>query len=118
MSHEIRTPMNAILGYAQLLLRDPLLDGTQKQRIDVIHSSGSHLLTLINDILEMSKIEAGRTTLTVEPLNLHTLLKDLHLMFTQLTRTKGVELTFEQDAGLPRASKAMSARSARWPSTS
>ena len=103
MSHEIRTPMNAILGYAQLLLRDPLLDGTQKQRIDVIHSSGSHLLTLINDILEMSKIEAGRTTLTVEQFDLHTLLKDLHLMFTQLTRTKGVELTFEQDAGLPRA---------------
>ena len=74
MSHEIRTPMNAILGYAQLLLRDPALDDAQKQRIDVIHSSGSHLLTLINDILEMSKIEAGRTTLTVEPFDLHTLL--------------------------------------------
>ena len=102
MSHEIRTPMNAILGYAQLLQRDPALGDAQKQRIDVIHSSGSHLLTLINDILEMSKIEAGRTTLTVEPFDLHTLLKDVHLMFTQLTRTKGVELTFEQDAGLPR----------------
>ena len=64
MSHEIRTPMNAILGYAQLLARDPRLGGTQKQQIDIIHSSGNHLLTLINDILEMSKIEAGRTTLT------------------------------------------------------
>ena len=64
MSHEIRTPMNAILGYAQLLERDPDLGDAQKQKIDIIHSSGNHLLTLINDILEMSKIEAGRATLT------------------------------------------------------
>ena len=103
MSHEIRTPMNAILGYAQLLRRDRGLDASQKQRIDVIHSSANHLLTLINDILEMSKIEAGRTTLTLEPFDLHTLLGDVRLMFTQLSRTKGVELTFEQDPDLPRA---------------
>ena len=51
--------MNAILGYAQLLRRDPDLGEEQKQKIDIIHSSGDHLLTLINDILEMSKIEAG-----------------------------------------------------------
>jgi two-component system sensor histidine kinase/response regulator len=101
MSHEIRTPMNAILGYAQLLLRDRDLGGAQKQRIDVIRSSGNHLLTLINDILEMSKIEAGRTTLTVEPFDLHALLNDVHLMFSQLARAKGVALTFEPDADLP-----------------
>ena len=59
MSHEIRTPMNAILGYAQLLERDRDLGDDQKQKIDIIHSSGNHLLTLINDILEMSKIEAA-----------------------------------------------------------
>ena len=59
MSHEIRTPMNAILGYAQLLKRDRDLGADQKQKVDIIHSSGNHLLTLINDILEMSKIEAG-----------------------------------------------------------
>ena len=63
MSHEIRTPMNAILGYAQLLGRDEDLSRDQKQKIDIIHSSGNHLLTLIDDILEMSKIEAGRATL-------------------------------------------------------
>jgi hypothetical protein len=102
MSHEIRTPMNAILGYAQLLRRNPGLDASQKQRIDVIHSSANHLLTLINDILEMSKIEAGRTTLTVEPFDLHTLLQDVRLMFTQISKAKGVALTFEQDADLPR----------------
>ena len=55
MSHEIRTPMNAILGYAQLLGRDEDLSRDQKQKIDIIHSSGNHLLTLIDDILEMSK---------------------------------------------------------------
>ena len=71
MSHEIRTPMNAILGYAQLLERDPNLRDDQKQKIDIIHNSGNHLLTLINDILEMSKIEAGRATHVLEPFDLH-----------------------------------------------
>ena len=98
MSHEIRTPMNAILGYAQLLRRDPDLGDDQKQKIDIIHSSGNHLLTLINDILEMSKIEAGRTTLNVEPFDLPALLLDVRLMFRELAQKKGLELTFEQDA--------------------
>ena len=102
MSHEIRTPMNAILGYAQLLGRDPDLGDDLKQKIDIIHSSGNHLLTLINDILEMSKIEAGRATLTLEPFDLPALLTDVQLMFRELTEKKGLELTFEQDAGLPR----------------
>jgi signal transduction histidine kinase/HAMP domain-containing protein/ActR/RegA family two-component response regulator len=102
MSHEIRTPMNAILGYAQLLGRDPDLGDDRKQKIDIIHSSGNHLLTLINDILEMSKIEAGRATLTVEPFDLPALLTDVQLMFRELTEKKGLELIFEQDAGLPR----------------
>ena len=97
MSHEIRTPMNAILGYAQLLGRDRTLSDDQKQKIDIIHSSGNHLLTLINDILEMSKIEAGRTTLTVEPFDLHALLNDVQLMFRELTAKKGLELIFEHD---------------------
>jgi PAS domain S-box-containing protein len=103
MSHEIRTPMNAILGYAQLLGRAPNLGDDQKRKIDIIHSSGNHLLTLINDILEMSKIEAGRATLTVEPFDLHALLDDVQWMFRELTEKKGLELTFEQDPELPRA---------------
>ena len=103
MSHEIRTPMNAILGYAQLLRRDPGLGGEQKQKLDIIHSSGAHLLTLINDILEMSKIEAGRATLTVEPFDLPEMLNDVRLMFRELTEDKGLRLTFEQDPHLPRA---------------
>ena len=103
MSHEIRTPMNAILGYAQLLERDQDLGADQKQKVDIIHSSGDHLLTLINDILEMSKIEAGHATLAVEPFDLHALLHDVQLMFRELTENKGLELTFEMDPHLPRA---------------
>ena len=102
MSHEIRTPMNAILGYAQLLQRDRSLGVAQRQRIDIIHSSGNHLLTLINDILEMSKIEAGRATLTIEPFDLHALLRDVHGMFRELSAKKGLELSFEFDPDLPR----------------
>jgi PAS domain S-box-containing protein len=103
MSHEIRTPMNAILGYAQLLRRDPDLGDVQKQKIDIIHSSGSHLLTLINDILEMSKIEAGRATVAAEPFDLHALLTDVRWMFRELAGNKGIALAFEQDPQLPRA---------------
>jgi signal transduction histidine kinase len=102
MSHEIRTPMNAILGYAQLLGRDRHLGDAQKEQIEIIRSSGNHLLILIDDILEMSKIEAGRATLVLEPFDLHALLKNVELMFRQLTGTKGLELAFEQD-GLPGA---------------
>ena len=102
MSHEIRTPMNAILGYAQLLERDQGLGDDQKQKIDIIQSSGRHLLTMINDVLEMSKIEAGRATHTVEPFDLYALLHDMQWMFRELTENKGLELTFEQEQ-LPRA---------------
>ncbi|MCU0846040.1 MAG: PAS domain S-box protein, partial [Spirochaetes bacterium] len=63
MSHEIRTPMNAILGFAQLMRRDPALAGQSREHLDIINRSGEHLLSLINDILEMSKIEAGRAVL-------------------------------------------------------
>ena len=77
MSHEIRTPMNAILGYAQLLRRDPELGDEQKHKIGIIHAGGAHLLTLINSILEMSKIEAGSATLIVEPFDLAELLNDV-----------------------------------------
>ncbi|MGB8702241.1 MAG: GAF domain-containing protein, partial [Thermosynechococcaceae cyanobacterium] len=63
MSHELRTPLNAILGFSQLMGRDPNLTPGQQTTLDIINRSGSHLLNLINDVLEMSKIEAGRTTL-------------------------------------------------------
>ncbi len=77
MSHEIRTPMNAILGYAQLMLRDPSLGADAKTNLKIIGRSGEHLLALINDVLDMSKIEAGRIDLTPATFNLSRLLNDL-----------------------------------------
>jgi signal transduction histidine kinase/DNA-binding response OmpR family regulator len=102
MSHEIRTPMNAILGYAQLLRRDRSLSAGQREKIETILSSGDHLLYLINNVLEMSKIEAGRTTLMVGPFDLHALLDGLHLMFRELARAKELELRFSPFQNLPR----------------
>src|SRR5207249_3403861 len=81
MSHEIRTPMNAILGYAQLMLRDPGLGTDAKANLKIIGRSGEHLLALINDVLDMSKIEAGRTELNPATFNLSRLLNDLSAMF-------------------------------------
>jgi PAS domain S-box-containing protein len=93
MSHEIRTPMNAILGYAQLMLRDPSLGSEAKANLKIIGRSGEHLLGLINDVLDMSKIEAGRTELNPATFNLPGLLDDLAAMFR--LRAEAKALRFE-----------------------
>src|SRR5580704_1613 len=92
MSHELRTPLNAILGFSQLMLRDKALNSQQNQYLGIINRSGEHLLALINDILEMSKIEAGRTTLNLTTFDLPALLTDLEMMFR--VRTEGKKLSF------------------------
>jgi PAS domain S-box-containing protein len=93
MSHEIRTPMNAILGYTQLLQRDPKMTPSQRQSVEVISRSGEHLLSLINDVLEMSKIEAGHRRVTRAEVDLTALLDDLERMFR--LRAEAKRLTFE-----------------------
>jgi two-component system sensor histidine kinase/response regulator len=93
MSHEIRTPMNAILGYTQLLHRSPRLSRTQLDYLEVVGRSGEHLLNLINDVLEMSKIEAGYRRLDREDIDLMALLDDLEAMFR--LRAAGKRLAFE-----------------------
>jgi signal transduction histidine kinase/DNA-binding response OmpR family regulator len=103
MSHEIRTPMNAILGYAQLLHRDQALGPSQRRQLEVIRSSGEHLLTLINDILEMSKIEAGRSALSVAPFSPASLVREVERMFVGLARDKGLNLSAHVDPTLPAA---------------
>src|SRR4051794_40606383 len=95
MSHEIRTPMNAILGFSQLMLRDKDLTAQQCQYLGTINRSGEHLLALINDILEMSKIEAGRTTLNPSTFDLPVLLKDLEMMFRVRTDEKKLSFSVE-----------------------
>src|SRR6187399_1249062 len=101
MSHEIRTPMNAILGFSQLMLRDQDLTPRQCQYLGTINRSGEHLLALINDILEMSKIEAGRTTLNTSTFDLLVLLKDLEMMFRVRTDEKKLSFSAETIGNVP-----------------
>jgi len=93
MSHEIRTPLNAILGYAQLMSRDPILGPDAKANLKIIGRSGEHLLTLINAVLDMSKIESGQTELHPVTFSLTKLLDDLAAMFR--LRTSAKALSFE-----------------------
>ncbi|MFL5327979.1 MAG: PAS domain S-box protein [Gemmataceae bacterium] len=101
MSHEIRTPMNAILGFSQLMLRDKDLTPQQCQYLGTINRSGEHLLALINDILEMSKIEAGRTILNSSTFDLPVLLKDLEMMFRVRTNEKKLSFSVELIGDVP-----------------
>ncbi|MBA3313701.1 MAG: PAS domain S-box protein [Planctomycetaceae bacterium] len=101
MSHEIRTPMNAILGFSQLMLRDPQITSRQSQYLGTINRSGEHLLALINDILEMSKIEAGRTTLNLSTFDLAALLQDLEMMFRVRTNEKKLSFSVEMIGDVP-----------------
>lgn len=92
MSHEIRTPMNAILGYSQLMLRDSTLGLAAKENLRIINRSGEHLLELINDILVMSKIEAGRMVLSPVAFDISQLVEDLAAMFRLRAEAKGLPL--------------------------
>lgn len=101
MSHEIRTPMNAILGYSQLLQRGQHLPPQQAEYLEIINRSGEHLLRLINDILELSKIEAGRITLAREEFSLANLLQELEILFEIRCREKGLTFRIEVTDDLP-----------------
>jgi two-component system sensor histidine kinase/response regulator len=101
MSHELRTPLNAILGFAQLMERDPVLTPRQRTSLATINRSGEHLLDLINDVLEMSKIEAGRIVLNPTPFDLYWLLQTLREMFQIRAEAKQLSLQFEREANLP-----------------
>jgi CheY-like chemotaxis protein len=101
MTHEIRTPMNAILGFSQLILRDPSLTEKQKHHLNIICKNGEHLLELINDILEMSKIEAGRLILSKCSFNLQKMLKDIEFMFCLRTEKKNLSFKIESQEDVP-----------------
>jgi PAS domain S-box-containing protein len=102
MSHEIRTPMNAILGYTQLMQQDETLSSDQIQNLAIISRSGDHLLNLINDVLEMSKIEAGRVVLHPKAFDLHALLNDIKRMVTVRSRSRGLMLEILFTEPIPR----------------
>ncbi len=101
MSHELRTPLNAILGFSELMRRDPGISSEQLDNLGVIGRSGEHLLSLINDVLEFSKIEAGSIVLNQENFDLHWLLLGLEEMFRLRVQQKGLSLDFTRGDNVP-----------------
>ncbi|MDY6902174.1 MAG: ATP-binding protein, partial [Cyanobacteriota bacterium] len=102
MSHELRTPLNAILGFSQFINQDETINEEHKNFLSIINRAGEHLLDLINDILEMSKIEAGRTSLNLAEFDLHKLLDNLQEMLRFRASTKGLRFAFHTSENLPR----------------
>jgi CheY-like chemotaxis protein len=101
MSHELRTPLNAVLGFSQILGRDQSLTRQQQKYIEIINRSGAHLLNLINDVLSMSKIEAGRLTFNEDIFDLYALLNSLQEMLLLKAKSKNLQLNFEYSIDVP-----------------
>ncbi|MDM8521791.1 response regulator [Desulfococcaceae bacterium HSG8] len=102
MSHEIRTPMNSVLGFLELALDDPLLPQVHRNHLNTAHNSAKSLLTLINDILDVSKLESGRLELENTPFDLIRTTEDALRVFRIKAREKGLNLSLEIPPDLPR----------------
>ncbi|XZN93037.1 MAG: response regulator [Microcoleus sp.] len=101
MSHELRTPLNAILGFAQIMEPSPNLTRENRDNLRIIHRSGEHLLTLINQALDLSKIEAGRMSIEATSFDLYRLLEELEDMFQLRAENQEVNLIFERSPQVP-----------------
>ncbi len=101
MSHELRTPLNAILGYAQLLKRQDTLTETQRQQLDILRASGEHLLMLINDVLDMGKIEAQKVVIEEVSFDLSSMLRQVFNITRIRAEEKGLEFQYEALTTLP-----------------
>jgi signal transduction histidine kinase/CheY-like chemotaxis protein len=95
MSHELRTPLNAVLGFSALMRRDPAITAVQRRNLQIIHRSGEHLLDLVNSILDMSKIEAGRMALEISAFDLDALVGDVADMMRARAQEKGLGLVLD-----------------------
>lgn len=102
MSHELRTPLNAILGFSDLLKRDSTISEKQQETLNIIHKSGNHLLGLINDILDIAKIESGRISLDLKTFDLGNMILDVTNMFSIKAQEKGIDLILDQSSTFPR----------------
>ena len=103
MSHELRTPLHGVLGYAQILRRDTELNAAQRENVEAIERCGQHLLTLINDVLDMAKIEAGRMQVNLQPTDLQQLIEDVRTIVAQRAAHKGLTLHLLLSPRLPTA---------------
>ncbi|HET6718909.1 MAG TPA: ATP-binding protein, partial [Rhodocyclaceae bacterium] len=101
MSHELRTPLNAVLGYAQLLKREPGLSERQAHGLNTIDQSGQHLLSLISDLLDLTKIEAGKLDLHPETLHLPTFLEVVGDIIRVRAEEKGLSFVLASAPDLP-----------------
>jgi len=101
MSHELRTPLNAILGFSNMLFRDPLLSQVQHDNLEIIMRSGEHLLQLINDVLEIAKIEAGKQQLEISPFDLRAMMREVTDMMQIRAQQKGLWLRLEFTTEFP-----------------
>jgi signal transduction histidine kinase/ligand-binding sensor domain-containing protein/ActR/RegA family two-component response regulator len=101
MSHELRTPLNAIIGFVQVLNRDHRLAKDQRETLDVIARSGEHLLSLVNDVLSLSKVEAGKLTLTPHVFDLRLFLRGLEEMFAVRADAAGLTLSLDVSGDIP-----------------
>jgi PAS domain S-box-containing protein len=110
MSHELRTPLNAILGFSALIGRDSALSASQREYVEIINRSGEHLLALINDVLEIAKIEAGKLQLEITPFDFAGMVHDVADMMRLRAKSKGLELKLEMSPECPRYLKGDEAR--------
>lgn len=102
MSHELKTPLNAIIGFSRILVESPRLEPEQQKQLESINRNGKHLLTLINEVLTMSKIESGQTVLNEEWIDLKKLFSEMAEMFTSKAEEKGLEIEFLRTPQTPR----------------
>ncbi len=102
MSHELRTPMNAVLGFSQLMQKDNGLSPEQRETLNIINNSGKHLLELINDVLDMAKIEAGHVVIENGNFDLGALILNTINMMHERAEAKGLELLLDQSSTFPR----------------
>ncbi len=102
MSHELRTPLNAVLGFAQLMSRSPTLSEKDRESLAVIRRGGEHLLGLINDVLSISKIEAGKLALDKHPFDLRAMIADVAELIRVRAEALGLELVVDVDRAVPR----------------
>ncbi|MCT7969592.1 ATP-binding protein [Laspinema sp. D1] len=102
MSHELRTPLNAILGFTHLIGRHPTLPAECREQTEIIRRSGQHLLTLINDVLDMAKIESGRISVTETRFDLYGLLDDVKSMFCFKAQEKRLQISVKYGPEVPR----------------